>query len=284
VLALCCISCGAADQAENPSRLAAAASIPPHAWLVARVAGDSVEIHTLLGPGESPATHQPSDLQVSGILASDVFFSAGVPFETGAWFDALDGMLEIVPLGEGVATRIMAGHSHGDGHTDHSAAELDPHAWLSPKRLAAQATTVAATLSRLDPDRADTYTANLEALVAELAELDAWIRSTLDPHRGRSFMVFHPSWGYFADDFGLVQIAIETEGKQPSDAELTRLTSSAETSMITVVYVQPQIAGQSARALAGAIGVRVETLDPLVPDVPANLRAVTETLVRGFGG
>lgn len=284
--ALFCLACGATEPPESPDRLIVATSIPPHAWLIERIGGDAVEVHTVLRPGESPTTHQPSDLQVSRVLSSAAFFSAGVPFESGAWFDALDGLVEIVSLDDGVATRVMENHSHK--HADppetleDAASGTDPHAWLSPILLMMQARTVAATLARLDSDHAAEFNANLETLVTELVELDRSIQTTLAPHRGRAFVVFHPSWGYFADDFGLEQIAIEIEGKQPTDAEVTRIQRQMLDSGITVIYVQPQIAGQSAQALADAIDARVEILDPLASDIPANLRWVTDTIVRGF--
>lgn len=286
ILTLFGLACGAATPGDAPSKLTVATSIPPHAWLIEQIGGESVIVHTVLRPGESPTTHQPSDLQVSRVLASAVFFSAGVPFEAGAWFDALDGLLEIVALEDGVATRVMENHSHDHadppGTPKHPSVGLDPHAWLSPMRLMMQARTINATLCRLDPDHAPAYTAKLKSLIADLADLDRWIQTTLDPHRGRAFVVFHPSWGYFADDFGLEQIAIETEGKQPTDAELTVLKQHMTSLGITVVYVQPQIAGQAANALADAIDARVEILDPLAPDVPENLRRVTHAIVGGF--
>jgi len=286
ILALFCVACGATEPPESSGRLNVATSIPPHTWLIERIGGEAVEVHTMLRPGESPTTHQPSDLQVSRVLASTVFFSAGVPFESGAWFDALDGILEIVALEDGVATRIMKAHSHD--HADPPGTRMrktpgiDPHAWLSPRRLMMQARTVSVTLGRLDPDHAADFTANLETLLADLADLDRWIQTTLAPYRGRAFVVFHPSWGYFADDYGLDQIAIEIEGKQPTDAELTNIERQTTASGITVVFVQPQIAGKAAQALAGAISARVETLDPLAPDVSANLRQVTNAIVGGF--
>jgi len=280
------LACGAASPGDAPGRLIVATSIPPHAWLIERIGGEAVEVHTVLRPGESPTTHQPSDLQVSRVLSSAAFFSAGVPFESGAWFDALDGLVEIVSLEEGVATRIMESHSHE--HTappetpEGTAAGTDPHAWLSPMRLMMQARTVTATLARLDSGHTAEFTANLETLVTELIELDRSIQTTFAPHRGRAFVVFHPSWGYFADDFGLEQIAIEIEGNQPTDAEVTLIKRQTSDFGITVIYVQPQIAGQSAQALAEAIGARVEILDPLASDIPANLRWVTDTIARGF--
>jgi zinc transport system substrate-binding protein len=286
LLCLCCVACGATDPGDASGKLVVATSIPPHAWLIERIGGDAVEVHTVLRPGESPTTHQPSDLQVSRVLSGAVFFSAGVPFESGAWFDALGGLLDIVSLSDGVADRVMEHHSHDHGHAPgdqkDTGSGTDPHAWLSPSRLMTQARIVAETLGRLDPDHASDYTVNLETLIAELVELDRWIQTTLAPHRGRAFVVFHPSWGYYADDYGLEQIAIEIEGKQPTDAELTGIKRQTAALGISVIYVQPQIAGQAAEALADAIGARVETLDPLESDVSANLRLVTTAIVIGM--
>lgn len=278
--------CGAADRAGPPARTVVATSIPPHAWLIEKIGGDAVEVHTVLRPGESPTTHQPSDLQVSRVLSSRVFFRSGTPFESGAWFRALEGQLEIVDLRDGVATRTMANHSHhaeGAGETDHDhRGAVDPHIWLSPKRLVSQAARVAETLKRLDPAHTAEYEAHLAELTAELDGLDVWIEEILAPYRGRAFVVFHPSWGYFADDYGLRQIAIETEGKEPSDSEITAIQEQTRSLGVSVVFVQPQIAGQSASAIAGVMGARLETLDPLAPDVIANLIHVTESLASAL--
>ena len=284
LLALGGVACGAVGPSDTPQQLRIAASIPPHAWLVERIGGDAVEAVAVLGPGESPATLQPSDVQVSRVLSSRVFFSAGVPFEAGSWLDALAGHLEIVALHEGAADRVMGDHSHSadgpDAHGHPPAA--DPHAWLSPSRFAEQGRVVAETLIRVDPDHTDVYAVNLRELAKELEELDRWIRTTLAPHHGRAFVVFHPSWGYFADDYGLRQLAIEIDGKEPSDHEITRLRQETAALDITVVFVQPQIAGRSAHAVAGALGADIATLDPLAADVPVNLRLATDAIASSF--
>ncbi len=276
------LACGVVDPDPAATSLAVATSIAPHAWLVERIGGDRVVVHTLLRPGESPTTHQPSDAQVSRVLSSRVFFRCGVPFESGAWFRALEGHLEIVDLRDGVATRTMATHSHGGVDAHHRVDAVDPHTWLSPRRLMVQARLLAETLQRMDPERASDYATRLGGLLSELEELDAWIENTLTPYPGRAFVVFHPSWGYFADDYGLRQIAIEIEGKEPSDAELTGIQEQTRALDISFVFVQPQIAGQSARAIAGVMGAQLETLDPLAPDVVANLRRVTDSITRSF--
>lgn len=285
LLAVLALACGADKPGGAPEKLHAAVSIPPHAWLVEQIAGDAVEVSTVLAPGDSPATHQPTDVQVSRVLSSRVYFSSGVPFEAGPWFGALAKHVEVVALGNGVADRVLKDHFHGAEVPERPrsmTSGFDPHTWLSPARLRVQARKVAETLSRLDPDSTAVYGANFEDLERELDGLDRWIRSTLAPYQGRAFIVFHPSWGYFADDYGLNQIAIEIEGKEPSDSEITHLQRDARELGVSTIFVQPEIAGRAAQAVADAVGAELQILDPLAADIPANLRRTTEALVRSF--
>lgn len=287
LLAVLGLGCGAGETDRVSERLRTAVSIPPHAWLVERIGGEAVEVTTVLAPGDSPATHQPTDFQVSRVLSSRVYFSSGVPFEAGPWFGALAQHVEVIALNEGLAHRVFKDHSHGAPVAKRPGSVtsgFDPHTWLSPARLGLQARRVAATLERLDPGRSATYAANLDALEIELGELDHWIRSSLAPYQGRAFVVFHPSWGYFADDYGLSQIAIEIEGKEPSDAEITHLQVEAREFGVSTIFVQPEIAGRAARAVADAVDARLEILDPLAADIPANLRRTTEAIVGSFDG
>ena len=158
----------------------------------------------------------------------------------------------------------------------------DPHIWLSPGRLAVQARTVADALSHADPAHRALYQGNLASLLTELTELDRSLRLRLQPFSGREFFVFHPSWGYFADDYDLVQVAVEVGGREPSDSELTQLQRRAREAKVKTVFVQPQIHGRGAQAFAAGIGAEVEILDPLAVDIPANLRATAERLVQAF--
>jgi zinc transport system substrate-binding protein len=233
---------------------------------------------SILSPGDSPHTYQPSDAQISRILQTRLYLRIGIAFEEGPWFAAVRsaGRPVIVDQRAGVPLKAMAEHHHEEGEPAAASGGegeegLDPHIWLSPRRLKIQAATVARALAEADPARADEYRANLEALLQELDELDARLAERLAPARGRTFLVFHPAWGYFAADYGLVQEAIEIEGKEPSDSELTAIQRLARERGIGVVFVQPQIAGLAARAVARAIGARLETLDPMDRDLPGNL-------------
>jgi zinc transport system substrate-binding protein len=242
-------------------------SLLPQVWLVQSIGGTRVSVAALVGPGESEETYSPTDAQVSAALRGKVFFRIGTSFEQAPWFRALSSakQLEVVDTRAGV--ELVAG---------------DPHVWLSPRRLAIQARTVASTLSRLDPAYREHYERGLHDVVRELEILDHELASMLAPYHGRAFFVFHPSWGTFAHDYGLRQIAIEIDGKEPTDRELTRLQALARAERIRAIFVQPQITGRSAEAVAAAVGAAVVRIDPLAPDVPDNLRRVARRLVESF--
>jgi zinc transport system substrate-binding protein len=179
-------------------------------------------------------------------------------------------------------------HHHRGAGEAHDAPEssdgLDPHVWISAPLLTAQAANVAAALSRADPAGAGDYAARRDALVAELRGLHAELLRTLAPYKGRAFLVFHPAFGYFADDYGLRQEAVEVEGKAPTPRQLTELIRRAKAVNARVVFVHPQFDPKSAEAVAAALGGVTAPLDPLATDGPANLRrmgaAIRDALER----
>jgi zinc transport system substrate-binding protein len=256
-------------------------SVLPHAWLVGQIGGEHVKVLTLVGPGESPATYQPTDRQVSEVMRAKTWFRTGVPFENGSWKGALeDSGVNVVDLRKGVPVRHIGAYRHGD-HIHHEGE--DPHTWLSTANLTIQAAVVSNELCRLAPEHAEEFEQNLSATVEALRALHDDLRGALDGLTGGRVYVFHPSWGYFLDEFGLKQVPIEIEGKEPSEAEITKLVASAKKDGVRVIFVQPQIAGQTADAIARAIGAEVRKLDPLAFDLPANLRKVAKEIASAYG-
>ncbi len=168
-------------------------------------------------------------------------------------------------------------HQH-DGHHD------DPHVWLDPELLSDHAAAIAEVLIRLLPDEAATIATRLADLQDELERADRSIAARLAPYAGRPVFVFHPAFGYFTRRYGLVQVAIEVEGGEPSPRHLAEMVDRAEASGVRTVFVQPQVAGRGATALADAIGGRVEILDPLAPDPVANLEHIAEAFAAAMEG
>jgi zinc transport system substrate-binding protein len=131
---------------------------------------------------------------------------------------------------------------------------------------------IAAALVQTDPQYTEFYKNNLKYLIKKIRELDAFLKHTFKGLHGMPFMVFHPSWGYFAGTYGLRQIPIELEGKEPKPAELADLIGFARAQGIRVVFVQPQFSLKSARLIAREIGARVVVVDPLALNWDSNLR------------
>lgn len=193
-----------------------------------------------------------------------------------------------------------SGHGHGerpeppDAHgaqrpgppPDHEAHEhhqgKDPHIWLSPALAEAMARNIRDALAQADPEDAPAFDAGLAALVADIEALRAELAGRFDGLARREFMIFHPSWGYFAHEFGLVQLAVEAGGREPSPRDLAGLVDRAGKLGVRAVFVQPQMSRRAAELLAREIGGRVEEADPLAEDWLANMRQVGARLERAL--
>ena len=284
--------CGRSQQTaaigpQEPARLIVAVSILPQAWLVQQVGGPNVRVVTLVRPGESAEIYQPTDVQIQEVMHASLYFPVGMPFESGRAFQAIGNSrrLRIVDFRQGIPLREMVRHSHPGAEAHAEAAEgKDPHIWLSPRLLKIEAATIAEALESMDVQHQETYRQNLAALQKKLDQLDDGVRRKLAPLRGKALFVYHPAWGYFADEYGLRQVAIEIEGKEPTDAELTHLQRQLREEKAKVIFAQPQSPLRSVRAIIQSVGsVRMSILDDLDPDPSAAIQRAADEIARSAG-
>lgn len=269
-------------------------SILPQKYFVQQICMDRVQVEVMVQPGASPHTYEPKASQMTKLASTAVYFAVGDSFET-AWLGKLAAVnpnMPIVHTDANITKIAMAAHGHDDGHEDagkmHHAEDAghsgkgspDPHIWLSPTLVKQQVKTMLDTLTRLYPDQVQFFTRNAEDFLGKIDELDAQLRTILKESRGKQFMVFHPSWGYFARDYGLEQLPVEIEGKQPKPAQLKELVEHAREKDIRVIFAQPQFSIKSAQIIAREIGGEVTLADPLAEDWPTNLLMVAETISR----
>jgi zinc transport system substrate-binding protein len=271
-------------QLQAGERLRIAVSIIPQKNLVERIAGDLVDVSLLVRPGYSPATYEPTPRQMAGLAQADLYYRIGVPFEQ-AWMDRIRAAypnLPVLDARDGIKLRpIDAGDdAHGEHGHHHDQGELDPHIWLSPPLIKIMALHLRDRLVQLDPSHKDIYVQNHKEFAGYLEQLDAEIRKDLTGLESRKFMVYHPSWGYFADAYGLQQVPIESEGKEPSAKALSHLLTRAKADGVGAIFVQKQFSQNQARAVADAIGARIVVIDPLAEDYPENLRRVAQAMAR----
>jgi len=280
-------------------------SILPQKYLVEQVGGPHVAVEVLVPPGQSPETYEPTPRQMAALASARLFLRAGMPFEDALFrrgASALRGV-QVADALEGVPLMVLPGHAHGHGQDGHAHAARgqdgreggeglpDPHVWLDPRRVKIQAGTICEALCRIDPERAGAYRQGRDRLRGDLDRLHARVSAVLAPFQGRRFYVFHPAFGYFADAYGLVQVPLEGEGKEPGPRRLAGLIDLARRDGARVLFVEPQQSSREARTFADAVGARIVPLDPLAEDYPENLERMAETLAgaleeetKGGGG
>ncbi len=277
--ALFLFGCSDNQHSSDSGKRSAFVSIPPQAGLLKAIAGDRLEVHTLVGEGQSPHSYEPTARQLANLGEADLFFTIGVPFEN----TLMDKITRLYPDLATVDTReqiilLSMPHAHHGEHCDHDHGAKDPHVWLSPKHASAVAANMVKALADHDPDNAPFYWNNYEQLLNTLDALFYETRDQLAPFKGSRFYVFHPSFGYFAEQFGLHQIPIELDGKAPSPRQLADLIEQAQVDGVKVIFVQKQFPINSANAVAEEIGGTVVQLDPLAEDVVANLKQIADSI------
>ncbi|MBU8850295.1 MAG: zinc ABC transporter substrate-binding protein [Desulfobacterales bacterium] len=261
----------------NP-RLNIHVSIMPQKYFVEKIGKTRVNVDVLVKPGKSPATYSPSPDQIKKLMSSDLYFRIGVAFENGILhkIKSIAG-IKVVDTRQGIVLREMKEHGH-DNKKRHGHVGKDPHIWMSPLMVKTQAHTIFKTLSSIDPDSRDEYKKNYELFVEDLDRLDRRLKTILKDLKGENLFVFHPSFGYFTDAYGLKQVAIETMGKTPRGKTLSNIIKLAKKQKIRVIFAQPQFDRNTAEKIASAINGVVMFIDPLACDYLANMENIGQSI------
>jgi len=261
---------------DASSKLSVYVSILPQKFFVQQICKELADVEVMVPAGANPATYEPKPRQMAAISKARISFSIAVPFEN-AWLQKIAGTnpdMAVIPTDRGIQKLPMAVHHHHEEQAPPEHGTLDPHIWLSPPLVMIQARTILEAIQAIDPVHRSVYESNFRAFISQLSELDTELRGIFTGSAGRQFMAFHPSWGYFAQAYGLKQVPIEIEGKEPKPAHLRELIEHAREDGIQAVFVQPQFSARSAKLIAGEIGAQVIIADPLAEDWAENLRAV----------
>lgn len=246
-----------------------AVSIIPEQTFVKAVCGDLAEVVTMIPPGNSPENYEPKPSEMERFSKASLYFSIGVPTEEANILPNV-GNIKVISLAEKVAT-VYPNRTFQSG-------ERDPHIWLSPKRVKVMIDTIADEMSKLDPDNADTYKENAKAYITQLDDLDEQIISALEGVQSKKFIVYHPAFGYLADDYDLTMYALEDEGKEATAGHLQEMIDLAKAENIKVIFYQEEIDSRQAKAFSEEIGGKTIQLAPLSADYINNLKNMAETM------
>jgi zinc transport system substrate-binding protein len=259
-------------------------SILPQRYFAARIAGDRVRIMTLVGPGQEPHSYEPTPKQMADLAAAKVWVLSGTEFELGLRpkVEAIFPNLTIIDGTQGVQFRSL--EAHEDGDDDEHDEAIDRHTWLGHEPAKIMAGYILEALLRMDADGAEFYRKNYSDLTNDMDREFAILREQLAPLRGKTVFVYHPAFGYFLDEFGIQQEAVETGGKEPTPRVLASLIDRAKQEGTAAIFVQAQFPVHTAQAAADAVGAVIVPLDPLAPDWLANINAMGESLGETLRG
>jgi zinc transport system substrate-binding protein len=258
-------------------------TLPPQKEMIEAVGGGNVRVTVMVPPGESPHTYAPIPSQMTRVAEAQLYLTvgSGVEFEVNYMDEmiAQNSDMKIVNCSKGI--ELLELEHNGVWENDHGGGK-DPHIWLSPLNARQMVISMCEGLTSIDEGNRELYERNRDSYLSELDSLHSEIAGKLEGREGSSFLVFHPAWGYFAEAYGLVQLAIEEEGKAPGPSGVAAVIEQAKERDIKVVFVSPQFDKSSAETIAREIGGEVVQVDSLAGDYIENLREVAAKVSEGL--
>jgi len=262
-------ACQPVQQSSSQDKIGVVVTILPQQEFVTAVGGDRVYVTVMVPPGASPHTYEVTPAQMALLSKARLYAKVGTPVEFElTWLEKLIAQnrdMLVVDCSKGIGL-VESSDEHEPG--------MDPHIWTSLKNAVVMVSNICQGLVQVDPSGRSYYEQNRDAYIARLNALDGEIEASLKDIKNHAFIVYHPSWGYFARDYGLQQLAIEEGGKEPQAAYMVRLIQEAKNKNIKVIFVSPEFSTRNAETIAAEIGGRVVAIDPLAGDYLDNMRKV----------
>lgn len=256
-------------------------SILPQKTFVEAIGGDKVNVALMVKPGNSPHTYEPKPSQMRDISKADIYFSIGVEFEN-IWlpkFTNQNKKMKVIDLSSGVNKLAMVEHHDEEGgdeekhdeHEHHHGA-LDPHIWTSTDNVKIIAKNIFEALVKVDPKNEEYYDKNYDKFIDTIEETNYQITTIFkDLPRNAKFMVFHPSWGYFAKQYLLIQMPIEVEGKSPKPKAIAKIIEHAKEEGVKAIFTNPEVSDNVAKQIANELNIPVINVSPLKSNWSQNL-------------
>lgn len=280
VLLLLWVSCGAPRQDE--ARVVSV-TILPQQYLAEQIAGGRFDIHCMVPQNSNPEAYDPTPEQLMKVEKSEAYLRVGtIGFEM-AWMERLarnNPDMKIYDTSQGVD--MIEGthtHTHGDG-MEHTLHMTDPHIWCSPGNVGVMAQNIYNAFVELDPEGRACYKANYEKLVKKIERVDSLVTDILQPCKGVTFAIYHPSLTYLARDYELQQLCIEEAGKENSALSMKHIVERARDAQVEIVFVQKEFNARQVETFAREIDAEVITINPLNYDWESEMIHIAHAIAR----
>ena len=273
---------------EHDEKIGVIVTIVTQAEFVEKIGADKVSVVILVPPGASPHTYEPTPSQMQKVAKAKIYakVGSGVEFEL-AWMDkiiATNPDMLIIDCSESIELIDIASHYHEHELKMHENQHFgkDPHIWTSPRNAKIMVENICNGLIEIDPSNKKYYTQNRDAYINDLEETDRKLSNSFSGLKVRKFIVYHPTWGYLAKDYGLEQIPIEEEGKEPNPGGIAYLIDQAKENNIKVIFATPEFQTDIAETIADEIGGTVVLVSPLEKDYINMLTKISNEIARSL--
>ncbi len=252
-------SCGR-DDPDSGAKIITV-SIAPFKYFIEEIAGNDFTVNIMVPAGADPHTYEPFPEQINKLRKSVAYISNGyLGFEMN-WLDRFyetNSTMKRLSLGDKIDP-LTSLHHHEGGHTEGA----DPHYWVSPKCAWVMASSVKGLLCELNPWQKQKYETNYQLLISKIREVDNKAKDLFSDVPNKCFMIYHPNLAYIARDYGLEEIPVEFEGKEPPPSRMRELIDRARKENLKTIFVQREYDTKNAKAIAGEIGAQIILIDPL---------------------
>ncbi|MCK9279759.1 MAG: zinc ABC transporter substrate-binding protein [Melioribacteraceae bacterium] len=249
------------------SKLKVSVTILPYADFVNRIGGKFVEVNTLVPPGASPESYEPEPLKLIELGKSDAYLltSSILGFENSLTnkIKSENKNFALIDLSKGI--KII---------------DNNPHVWLGIKEVRIISENICDYLVSKMPEEKEYFLTNKSKFITQLDSADNFIKNIVEQMENKAMLVYHPAWGYFANDYGLEEIAIEKDGNNPKASDIAKLIDKARVLKIKTVFMEKQFDSSPAKTIADEIGAKIEFIDPVPTDFIKNLYDIAEKLKR----
>lgn len=265
--------CGCASKNDNLNdKKIIAVSISLQATFLQEICGDYFEIVTMIPTGASPETYEPTPKEMTKLSEAQIYFGIGVPAEENI-LKNITNSTKLIRL-EKAVNEIYPDLEINGGR--------DPHIWLSIKRAIVMITEMEKELSQLDNNNQELYKNNSDKYINELKTLEKEITQKFSNCKGKKFITFHPSFAYFADDYGLEMYSLEQDGKEADAKQLANMIDFAKKENIKAIFYQAEHSSKQATAFAEEINGQAIMLEPLSPDYINNLKVMSDSILKAM--
>jgi len=257
-------------------------SIPPFKYFIDAIGGEDFSVNIMVPAGANPHIYEPVPDQIANLRKSVAYVSDGYLGFEMTWLDRFyetnRGMKKL-SLSQNIELIKPIGHSDSE-HVEGA----DPHYWVSPQCALVMASAIKSLLIDLNPGNKEKYELNYINLVKSINDIDKRARELFSGYQNKPFMIFHPTLGYLARDYGLKEIAVENEGKEPNPSSLKELIDIGKAEKIRVIFVQKEYDTKNARAIAAETGAVLDTIDPLSENWAVSVQQIIDALYKSFKG